>query len=275
VCIYSIQNDLWNAEIDEGQISQVIHNLVINAMQAMQEGGAIEVKARNENLDVQSRLPLRPGHYIWIEITDHGTGIPPENQKYIFDPYFTTKENGSGLGLTVSYSIIKRHEGLISFKSEFGRGTTFIIYLPSSKEGITVDQVEEQKNLLASGRVLVMDDDEVVLKVAGNMLEYLGISADFATHGEEAIDLYVKSMETDHPYDFIIMDLTVPGKMGGKETITRLKEINPDIRAIVSSGYSNDPVMANYSDYGFKDVVAKPYRIEDLRAVISRVLLSD
>jgi PAS domain S-box-containing protein len=275
VCIYTIQNDLWNAEIDEGQISQVIHNLVINAMQAMQEGGAIEVKAKNVIVDEQSLVPLKPGHYIWIEITDQGTGIPPENQKYIFDPYFTTKENGSGLGLTVSYSIIKRHEGIITFESEFGRGTAFIMYLPSSKSRIMDQLVDEQKNVLASGRCLVMDDDEVVLRVAGNMLTHLGISADFATHGQEAIDLYMKSMETDHPYDIIIMDLTVPGKMGGKETIARLKEINPAIKAIVSSGYSNDPVMANYTKYGFKDVVAKPYRIEDLRAVINRVMISE
>ena len=275
VCIYTIQNDLWNAEIDEGQISQVIHNLVINAMQAMQEGGAIEVKARNAILDEQSPVPLKPGHYLCIEITDQGTGIPPENQKYIFDPYFTTKENGSGLGLTVSYSIIKRHDGLISFESEFGRETTFIIYLPSSKARIMDEHDDEQKNVLASGRVLVMDDDEVILRVAGNMLTHLGISADFARHGQEAIDMYMKSMEADHPYDIIIMDLTVPGKMGGKETIARLKEINPAVKAIVSSGYSNDPVMAHYSDYGFKDVVAKPYRIEDLKAVINRVMISE
>jgi PAS domain S-box-containing protein len=274
VCIYNIQNDLWNAEIDEGQINQVIQNLVVNAMQAMQEGGAIEVKARNAILDEQSAVPLKKGHYVCIEIIDQGTGIPPENQKYIFDPYFTTKENGSGLGLTVSYSIIKRHEGLISFESEYGRGTTFIIYLPSSKARVTDLQDDEHKNVLASGRVLVMDDDDVILRVAGNMLTYLGISADFAKHGQQAIEMYLKSMETGHPYDIIIMDLTVPGKMGGKETIARLREINPAVKAIVSSGYSNDPVMAKYSDYGFKDVVAKPYRIEDLKAVINRVMIS-
>jgi histidine kinase len=275
VCIYTIQNDLWNAEIDEGQISQVIHNLVINAMQAMQEGGAIEVKARNMILDDQSPVPLKPGHYLRIDIADQGTGIPPENQRYIFDPYFTTKENGSGLGLTVSYSIIKRHEGLISFESEHGTGTTFTIFLPSSKARIVDRHGDEQKNVLASGRVLVMDDDEVVLRVAGNMLTHLGISSDFARHGQEALDLYMKSMETDHPYDIVIMDLTIPGKMGGKETIARLRAINPAVKAIVSSGYSNDPVMANYSDYGFKDVVAKPYRIEDLKAVINRVMITE
>ncbi|OHD65722.1 MAG: hypothetical protein A2176_13895 [Spirochaetes bacterium RBG_13_51_14] len=274
VCIYTIQNDLQNAEIDEGQITQVIHNLIINAMQAMKEGGVIEVKAVNEVVDEHSRLPLKQGHYIRIEFSDHGIGIPPENQRYIFDPYFTTKENGSGLGLTVSYSIIKRHEGHISFESEPGRGTTFIIYLPSSKDQVRVEETEEQKSLLASGRVLIMDDDEVVLRVAGNMLSHLGMTADFATHGEEAIELYRKSIQAGRPYDIIIMDLTVPGKMGGKETIAKLKEINPAVKAIVSSGYSNDPVMANYSSYGFIDVVAKPYRVEDLKAVINRVLYS-
>ena len=272
VCIYTIQNDLWNAEIDEGQITQVIHNLVINAMQAMQEGGVIEVAAKNEMIDSRSRHPLKPGNYIKIEITDHGTGIPPENQKYIFDPYFTSKQNGSGLGLTVSYSIINRHEGHIAFESVLGKGTSFFVYLPSSRECVCTEETMEQKNVLPAVRVLIMDDDEVVLRVAGNMLSHMGISADFATHGEMAVELYMKSVQEGRPYDLIIMDLTIPGKMGGKETIVRLKEINPDVRAIVSSGYSNDPVMANYADYGFCGVVAKPYRMEDLKAAINCVL---
>jgi histidine kinase len=272
ICIYTIQNDLWNAEIDEGQITQVIHNLVINAMQSMLSGGVIEVFAKNETVDSRSRLPLVPGNYIKIEITDHGSGIPAENQKLIFDPYFTTKQNGSGLGLTVSYSIIRRHDGLITFESEPGKGTRFFVYLPSSREQVHTEETMEQNNVVPAARVLIMDDDELVLRVAGNMLSHLGVSADYATHGEEAIAMYMTSVQEGHPYDLIIMDLTIPGKMGGKEVIVRLKEINPDIKAIVSSGYSNDPVMANYAEYGFCGVVAKPYRMEDLQAAINSVL---
>ncbi|MDP3111729.1 MAG: PAS domain S-box protein [Thermodesulfovibrionales bacterium] len=272
-CEISTPDDLCPVEIDEGQISQVIHHMIINAQQAMPEGGIIKVKAENITTDAEQPLPLKGGKYLKISIKDHGIGISEEHLAKIFDPYFTTKQKGSGLGLASAYSIIKKHEGHITAESKLGEGTTFYIYLPASEKKIPM-----VKDTVASpagrgkGKVLVMDDDDTVRLVVGRMLGQCGYEAEFAEDGEGAIELYKKAKESGAPFDAVIIDLIIPAGMGGKEAIKKLIEIDPAIRAIVSSGYSDDPVMSNFKEYGFKDAMAKPYEIADLRQMLHKVI---
>jgi PAS domain S-box-containing protein len=270
-CRYHIPGDLWPVEIDRGQISQVINNLIINAQQAMPEGGTIRINCENETMGAERHLPLSEGDYIKITINDTGMGIPGEYQQRIFDPYFTTKQKGSGLGLAISYSIINKHGGHISVKSELGNGATFFIYLPASQYQVSPAS-EKQKALTGHGKVLVMDDEEMVVKVAGKMLKHIGYEVEIAGDGVDALRLYQEARMKGRPFDAVIMDLTVPGGMGGREAISKLLEIDPDVKAIVSSGYSNDPVMANFRDYGFRGVVVKPFKIEELSNTLYNVL---
>ncbi|MBI5204174.1 MAG: PAS domain S-box protein [Nitrospirae bacterium] len=272
-CEISSPDNLWPVEIDEGQISQVIHHMIINAQQAMPEGGIIKVKAENITADAEHPLPLKGGKYLKISIKDHGIGISEEHLAKIFDPYFTTKQEGSGLGLASAYSIIKKHDGHITAESKLGEGTTFYIYLPASEKKIPI--VKDTGISSASrgrGKVLVMDDDDTVRLVVGRMLGQCGYEAEFAEDGDKAIDLYKKAKETGQPFDAVIIDLIIPAGMGGKEAIKKLIEIDPDIRAIVSSGYSDDPVLSNFKEYGFKDAMAKPYEIAELRQILHKVI---
>lgn len=271
-CDFVIPDDIWTADVDEGQIGQVINNLIINAEQAVPSGGVIELKI--ENIDIhESALPIS-GKYVKISIKDNGIGISPENISKIFDPYFTTKEKGSGLGLTVSYSIIKNHNGYIDVESNVGTGTIFRIYIPVSKESSAIDIQEKAKIFKGKGKILLMDDEDYVRRVAGRMLEYLGYEVNFAKDGTEAIDLYKKSKETDKPFDALIMDLTIPGGMGGRECIDKLLALDKNVKVIVSSGYSNDKIMSDFKKYGFKDVVIKPYKIEELGEVLHKALIN-
>jgi PAS domain S-box-containing protein len=271
---FSISPDLWPVEIDDGQITQVIQNLVINAQQAMQEGGIIRVEAENITVrsDRERSLPLKKGNYVRIVIQDKGIGIRKEHLDKIFDPYFTTKQTGSGLGLTTSYSIIKKHDGNITVESEWGKGTTFSLYLPAQPLGTPSKEVAEKTMPAGSGKVLVMDDEEIVREVAGNLLEHIGYQVGLAGEGAEAIEIYKEAIASGRPFDAVIMDITVPGGMGGKETLQRLIEIDPKVKAIVSSGYSNDPIMADYSKYGFKGVIAKPYKLATLNQTLRRII---
>jgi nitrogen-specific signal transduction histidine kinase/CheY-like chemotaxis protein len=271
-CEFSIPDGLWPVEIDKSQVNQVLYNLIINADQAMPDGGLIKVSAENISLDVKDILPLKKGRYVKIIIEDQGIGIPKEHLQKIFDPYFTTKKKGDGLGLTTSYSIIKNHNGHIQVESEPGVGSTFMIYLPASPKKITKKKLPEEKILPGKGRVLVMDDEEVVREVVGDLLAILGYEVEFAKDGDEAIEIYKKAKASAQPFDAVIMDLTVPGGMGGKESIQRLLKIDPEIKAIVSSGYSNDPVMTDFMKYGFSGIVAKPFKIEKLNQVLHQVL---
>jgi CheY-like chemotaxis protein len=259
-------------DVDEGQIAQVINNLIINAKQAMPSGGVIDVSVENINLRPGHSLNLRDGRYVKIVFRDQGIGIPKQHLDRIFDPYFTTKQKGSGLGLAAAYSIIKSHGGCITVDSELGVGTTFAIYLPASEKELSEELKREGKALFVKARILVMDDDEVVREIVGEMLHHIGCEADFATDGAEAIELYKRARESDVPFDAVILDLTVPGGMGGKEAMKILLQIDPDVRAIVSSGYSNDPVMTQFSEYGLRGVVAKPYKIDELSEVLHRVI---
>ncbi len=271
-----ITDGLWRTDADEGQIGQVIQNMVLNADQAMPEGGQVEITARNvEFPHVNPSLGLQRGTYIEIAIRDSGIGIPGRYLAKIFDPYFTTKEEGSGLGLATSYSIIKNHGGLIDVKSEVGKGTTFSIYLPAVTAEQQAEPVRPAKEA-ESGRtakLLLMDDEQVILDVAGEMIKELGHEVEFAAHGEEAIEKYRVAKQSGKPFDVVILDLTIRGRMGGAETVQRLLEIDPDVRAVVSSGYSDDSGAASHKEQGFKAFLKKPYSIDDLRQMLDTMLM--
>lgn len=268
----SIADNLWPVMIDEGQISQVIQNVVKNADQAMPDGGIVTIRAENKTISREDALPLNDGRYVMISIEDTGIGIMKEHIPKVFDPYFSTKNAGSGLGLASAYSIIKNHGGLITVDSRLGKGTTFHIYLPVSEESPDLPKGSKEEFLSGGGRVLIMDDEKSVIQVAVEMLKFMGFAAEAAKDGSEAITLYKKAHKENRPFDAVILDLTIPGGMGGKETIKKLLEIDPHIKAIVSSGYANDPIMADFASFGFKDVIAKPYKIQELNDVLLKVL---
>lgn len=270
-CEFYLPNDLWPVEIDRGQMNQVINNLVINAVQAMKGGGIVNIRAQNTTVTKDCSLPLQEGKYVKISVEDHGEGILPEYLDKLFDPYFTTKQTGSGLGLTTSYSIIIKHNGFITVESEPGLGTTFHFYLPASQKE-TQPSTAEKKCTEHQGKILVMDDEKMLRFVLSEMLTHLGYEVACAKDGSEAITKYMDAVQSDEPFDGVIMDLTIPGGMGGKEAIRHLAKINPSVKAIVSSGYSNDPVMSNHRDYGFSAVVTKPFTIEQLADAIQKLL---
>jgi CheY-like chemotaxis protein len=272
-CEFSLPDELWPVEIDEGQMSQVINNLIINADQAMPDGGNIEIRAKNVVIRPEDIIPLKKGKYIKVSIKDHGKGITKKNLAKIFDPYFTTKTGGSGLGLSVAYSIIKNHDGYITVKSRPGKGTTFYIYLPASQDKIPEKRLLEENLYIGKGKVLVMDDEEIVRDTLDTMLKNLGCEVVCVKDGAEAIVMYQQSRETGKPFDVVIMDLTIPGGMGGKETIKKLRELDPEVKAIVSSGYYDDPIMSYYQAYGFSSVIAKPYRITELSQILRDVMM--
>lgn len=267
----NIARDLWPVEIDCGQISQVIHNIIINAQQAMPDGGTIHVFAQNLELNGCNGLSLKPGRYVKISIHDQGRGIPREHLSKIFDPYFTTKQKGNGLGLATSYSIVRNHGGKIHVQSTLGLGTTFYLYLPASGKEVTSSPATTTEPARGKGRILVMDDELMLRELIGNMLTYLGYQVKLTRDGLEAIETYREAKETGDPFHAVIMDLTIPGGLGGKDALRKIMEIDPNVNAIVSSGYANDSVMANYRKYGFKGVVIKPYRIHDLSEVLKNI----
>ncbi len=263
------------AEVDEGQISQVVNNLILNAVQAMPGGGTVTLKADTILMDSESAriLSISPGRYIRIQIADQGTGISPEHLSNIFDPYFTTKKMGSGLGLATSYSIIKKHDGAISVTSEPGAGTEFTVYLPASEKPFSPrTEQENPAGTHSPGRILVMDDEQMIRNLLSEILTYLGFEVVTVTNGDEAIEAYRVGKNEGSTFSLVIMDMTIPGGKGGRETITELRKIDPDVKALVSSGYANDPVLSDYKAYGFAGILAKPYRVEDLSAIISEVL---
>jgi PAS domain S-box-containing protein len=273
-CVYQIAENLWPVEADLGQISQVIHNLVINAYHSMPNGGSCRVEAKNIlNLDTAS-IPLPEGRYVKISVQDFGSGILPEHLNKIFDPFFTTKRSGTGLGLSTAYSIIKKHGGVLTVDSEVGKGSIFHIFLPvSDKTGPPAVEDEAQAVILkGSGKVLLIDDEEFLLEMASELLQHLGYTVDTAIDGKEALDLYKKGLESGQKHTVVIMDLTIPGGMGGKETIRELKKIDPDAKTIVSSGYATDPILSNFKEYGFDAMLPKPYEVEELAKILHKVI---
>ncbi len=267
----TIPDDLWFVDADEGQVSQVIINLIINADQAMPKGGIIRGACENIELDEASSFFLKKGKYVRISIKDQGMGILEEHLGKIFDPYFTTKEKGRGLGLASAYAIMKNHGGHISVESQIGVGSTFSLYLTASDSPV-IEQEETVELVSGKGKILVMDDEEIVSIVVGEMLDLLGYDAAFARDGEQALSMYGEALTSGRPFDAIIMDLTIPGGMGGKETIRRILDIDQNAKAIVSSGYSNDPVMADFRQYGFAGMVEKPFNLEKLSEQVNKVL---
>jgi PAS domain S-box-containing protein len=272
ICKNEADADLWAVEADEGQISQVFNNLVINAIQAMPKGGSLSTRAWNCMVTEGMSLPVRPGRYVHITVADSGSGIAAEHIGKIFDPYFTTKKDGSGLGLATTYAIIQKHEGCVTVESRAGQGTTFHIYLPASQLAPQSKTSEQDDLPKASGRILVMDDELAIRDVARASLARLGYEVDTAEHGNEAVEKYQSAKLEGRPYHAVIMDLTVPGGMGGKETVKRLLEIDPKVQAIVSSGYSHDPVMSKYQEFGFAGVVEKPYKIDALAKTLAAIV---
>ncbi|MEN8136527.1 MAG: ATP-binding protein [Thermodesulfobacteriota bacterium] len=272
-CEYLFAEDLWGVEVDTGQISQVIQNIILNAAAAMSGGGTISVKCSNHFND-KGTIFLKGGQYVKVSVTDQGVGIPVDKIDKIFDPFFTTKKTGSGLGLAISHSIINSHGGHIEVESKPEIGTTFTFYLPASGE---ISQASVKQELVADnaegkGLVMIMDDDDMIRVLVGNMLDSFGYGTVFAQDGEEAIKLYLESKESDEPIAVIIMDLTIPGAMGGKEAVQEIHKIDPEAKVIVSSGYSNDPIIADYRDYGFSAAMVKPFKLQELREVVSKIL---
>ncbi|WP_128694697.1 hybrid sensor histidine kinase/response regulator [Methanoculleus taiwanensis] len=268
---YHIMEGLWDVEIDEGQISQALADLLVNACEAMTDGGTITISADNRVVE-DGDLPLvKPGRYVCIAIEDSGDGIPAEYLPKVFDPFFSTKEQGTGLGLTSTHSIVRKHDGYIDIDSKVGRGTRVSLYLPA---GVRVPEGADQIHAnpeSGSGRVLLMDDEEALLEVTAIMLGRLGYEAVPVKSGTDAIEQYRKAMQEGCPFYAVILDLTIPGGLGGKETVQQLLSLDNGVRAIVSSGYSHDPVMSEYQSYGFRGVLPKPYTMAMLQRVLQQL----
>jgi PAS domain S-box-containing protein len=273
-CTYQLPDNLWYAVVDRGQISQVIQNIVLNARHAMPKGGNIAIVCQNVLPEEETFSLLDAKNiYVKISIKDTGVGIPADMLEKIFDPYFSTKQEGSGLGLAITHSIINKHHGHILVNSKQGKGTEFIIYLPAASQTTHSRNIQKKVTVSTSPqRILVMDDDQAVRMVLEKMLHILGHVVILTGDGREAINIYQERLDTAEPIDLVIVDLTIPGGLGGKETMVQLLQINPAIRVIVSSGYSNNPVMASFKEYGFRAAVNKPYVLQELQAAIETAL---
>ncbi len=272
-CEFDMPHDLWAADADKAQISQVVQNLVMNAAQSMRDGGTLRISAANERVAAGAHSVLAEGDYIRITVADTGAGIAPEHIGKIFDPYFTTKLQGHGLGLATVFSIIKRHQGHIDVNSVVGMGTTFTFWLPASKESLSLPAPPSSFPVVGhKGRVLFMDDEEPILRMAERLMRRMGLEFEAVADGRSAVELYKSARESGRPFDLVVMDLTIPGGMGGREAISVLLEYDPSVRAIVSSGYSSDLAMSDFRKHGFRGMVAKPYDIAELASVIHAVL---
>jgi len=264
--IYDLPKDLWAVNIDEAQIGQVVNHLVTNAIQSISHRGVIQITARNHSLAEDNVLSLNPGHYLKISVKDNGLGIPDEIQSRIFDPFFTTRPTESGLGLAVVYSIVTNHGGRVTVESKRGKGSVFIFYLPASEKAVEQEEKTPlvQERYLRQTRILVMDDEESVLEVVSEILQQNGYRTGIAKDGAEAFKLYREAVTADDKFDILIMDITVPGGVGGVEAVSMIHEIDPSAIAIVASGYANNTVMANFKDFGFVASITKPFGIATL-----------
>jgi len=271
-CLYAFPKDLWAVRFDAGQIGQVVQNLFINADQAMPEGGVIRVRGENVTVTEAFHLPLKPGRYVRIAVRDQGTGIPGEHLKNIFDPFFTTKRDGTGLGLSTAYSIMKSHDGYLDVETAVGEGAVFYFYLPAEQGPAAGPPRKQAKFYRGSGRILVMDDDEELLAVYRRVLRRLGYSPVLVRDGSEAVEAYRRALKAGRPFACVILDLTVPGGMGGKEAVVELKALDPGVRAVLASGYAGGSLRSEYRRAGFKALVEKPFDIRRLSEVLRKIL---
>jgi two-component system cell cycle sensor histidine kinase/response regulator CckA len=269
-----VNGEVWPVEADEGQISQALSNLLLNAAQAMPRGGTVAIECGNEERKEEPGPAGGAGTFVKIVVRDEGVGIPREQLRYIFDPYYSTKQKGSGLGLSTAYSIVKKHGGEILVESRPGEGSVFTVFLPASPRERVDELPEELEPVRGEGRILVMDDERQVREAGSRMLAELGYEVDTAEEGGRALEMYREALDEGVPYAGVILDLTVPGGLGGVETVRRLTAIDPGVRAIVSSGYSDDPVMAEHERYGFAGVIVKPYTVGELGSALRQALTS-
>ena len=275
-CEYSFDDVLWPVNADSGQLGQVIQNIVLNGIHSMANGGTLKIRCENvKDTSVVDGVTLPVGDFVCISIEDSGSGIPDDVKERIFDPYYTTKPEGSGLGLAICHSIITKHDGQIAVESTLGVGTTFSVYLPAVSSGGVIHRDESPLQTTVKGAsILVMDDEEMIRDVAHGQLSLLGHDAILVANGDAAIQTFMELQNTDSPIDLVIMDLTIPGGMGGAEAARKLLELVPDAKIVVASGYSNDPVMANYKQFGFCAAIVKPFHLDELRNCIETVLAS-
>ena len=271
-CAFELQDGLWPAEVDASQFGQVVNNLVLNAAQAMPAGGVVTVTARNRELTVDELPGFQSGPYVELQVADTGVGIPAEIRERVFDPYFTTKDSGSGLGLSSVYSILKQHGGHVELESEVGVGTTVTVLMPATPDEVPSGDHLLPQEMTGVGRVLVMDDDVDLQEVYADVLQELGYEAEIVADGQAAIEAERAAAVRGRGFHVAVLDLTVPGGMGGREAVTALKRQNPDLRAIVASGYSSDPVMANHRAAGFDGCLSKPFTMGELAEALQMVL---
>jgi signal transduction histidine kinase/ActR/RegA family two-component response regulator len=273
----SIPEELWPAEVDVGQIGQVVRNLVLNAREAMSDGGTVSIRAGTAVLSDGNAHGLRAGRYVEIVVADEGPGIAPDVLPRLFDPYFSTKmrgpQKGMGLGLTICHSVVQRHGGAIAVESELGRGTSFLVLLPACDETphAAGDGVVATSHASGTARVLVMDDEPMVLRTCAVLLRRLGYDTELVADGCEAVEAYERARSEGRSFDAVLLDLTVRGRMGGKEAVRELLARDPHARAIVMSGYSDDDVMREYTRFGFCERLTKPFDTAAVREVLGRV----
>ena len=275
-CTFDCPADLWPVQADPDQLVQVFSSVLTNAQQAMPHGGVIAVTAENV-YEATARsgyaLSISPGPHVRVSISDKGIGIPKENLGRIFDPYFSTKQRGSGLGLATTHSIVKNHGGFLSVDSQLGVGTTVHVTLPAMTEFALAEPVLPVKSSRGGRhRVLLMDDEEAIRRLAVNMLEYLGYDGEIVDSGNAAVERFTRALQQGHPFDVVILDLIVPGGAGGKEAIARLAAIDPSVKAIVMSGYAQDSTMTDYRDHGFQAAISKPFTLQELSATLQFVV---
>jgi CheY-like chemotaxis protein len=265
--------DLWKAEVDPGQIEQVINALMINAREAMPHGGTVCVSARNMELEDEEGALLPRGRYLKITVADRGCGIDEEFVTKIFDPYFTTKPNGSGLGLAISYSVVKRHGGLLYLENSSSEGSTFSFYLPASDENTVISEPMVSERFTPfhhHNRVLVMDDEAAVRELISDLLVTLGFEVTAVPDGVEAVKTYERALRQGETFQAVILDATIRGGMGGVATIERLRKVDPNVTAIICSGYSDEAALSEFLSYGFRAALPKPFTRHDLADVLQR-----
>ena len=272
-CSFAIPEDTWLMQVDKGQINQVLYTIIKIIYNSIDDSGEIKISAENTEITEKDMFPLDPGKYIKIVLRGHSAVIPGDLFKQLFDPYFTNAEQNDGLELASSYSIIKNHEGYISVESTLESGTIFYIFLPAATgESRKIEKEGVLKTVEGEKRILVMDDQELVRIIVGKMLSFMGFEVEFARHGVEAVDIYQQAIKAGDPFDCVILDLTIPWGLGARETIIKLMEIDPEVKAIVSTGYSNDPSIYNYKELGFKGVIKKPYELQELSSLLKNLL---